>query len=103
MDQSGLVCAVDGFGSSVIAGQLEDFVGPAKFLDFMLERIDLFAMRCFDARAGPCINFIALTPFMQRLRDTNNGRRDRFNSSPQRGVLPAMLLHHPHCLFTHLR
>lgn len=84
-------------------GHLQDFVGSAQFFDLALQVLDPLRLGGADAWPSSGIDFILLDPVQQRLGHTANLRRNRLDRSPQRRVLPAVLLDHPNGPLTDLR
>jgi len=83
------------------ASRLEDLIGPAQLLDFALQGLDAFALVAAYPITRALINLVALDPIAERLGNATDLVCNRFNASPQRGVLASVLLHHTDSALAH--
>lgn len=83
-------------------GQLQDFIGPAQFLDLALQRLYAFVLGLGGASPGAGIDLFTLGPLGERLRNAADLRSNRFDSRPQRGLIAPVLLPHTRCALANL-
>ena len=81
------------------AGQFQDFIGTAQFLDLAFKGLDAITLVAGDAFAGTGINLTFFDPFVQGLGYATDLGRYGLNGCPQGGIFTTVLLHHAHCAF----